>query len=152
MAHDKNDAWKIPPLEHKGQDAWFRNMKIKLREKGVWYAVENTRIKWAEIAAIETITGDMEELDITDASGEEVKVVLNIDKNTKFLKDEAAALMYICQSLDKDDQSLVDKYEAAHDLWAYLKLKYSRTDAVTANMYMPKIQTFTFDDNHWSVG
>src|SRR4029077_7561108 len=111
MAHDKNDAWKIPLLEHKGQDAWFRNMKIKLRGKGVWYTVENTRIKWAEIAAIETMTEDMEELDITDASGKKVKVVVNIDKNTKFLKDEATtALMYICQSLDEDDQSLIDEY------------------------------------------
>jgi gag-polypeptide of LTR copia-type len=72
--------------------------------------------------------------------------------HTKFLKDEAAALMYICQSLDEDDQSLVDEYEAAHDLWAYLKLKYSRTDAVTANIYMTKIQTFTLDDGSTIIG
>src|SRR4029077_6994353 len=84
--------------------------------------------------------------------GKKVKVVLNIDKNTKFLKDEAAALMYICQSLDEDDQSLVDEYEAAHDHWAYLKLKYSRTHAFTANMYMTKIQTFTLDDGSTIIG
>ena len=96
-------------------------MKIKLRGKGVWYTVENTYIRWAEIAAFETITEDIEELDIIDTSRRKVKIVLNINKNAKFLKDKATILMYICQFLDKDNQSLIDEYEAAHDLWAYLK-------------------------------
>jgi hypothetical protein len=74
------------------------------------------------------------------------QVVFNIDKNTKFLKDEATALMYICQSLEEDHQSLIDEYTAAHDLWAYLKQKYSR------NTYVTKIQTFAFGDESTIIG
>jgi hypothetical protein len=48
----------------------------------------------------------------------------------------------MCQSLDDDDEALVNEYETAYTLWRYLQKKYAKTSAVTANVYMTKIQTF----------
>jgi hypothetical protein len=56
------------------------------------------------------------------------------------------------QSLDDDDEALVNEYETAYTLWRYLQKKYAKTSAVTANVYMTKIQTFQFEGDATIIG
>ena len=53
------------------------------------------------------------------------------------------------RGLNKKDRALVNKHKTAIKFQAYLKTKYTALDELTANIYMTKIQTFTFakDDN-----
>ncbi|KAG9380635.1 Retrotran gag 2 domain containing protein, partial [Pyrenophora tritici-repentis] len=60
-------------------------------------------------------------------------------------KDEAKALFYITNSLLDDDDALAE-YETASALWTALKVKYSKTDQLTANNIMTKLQNFTWKD------
>jgi len=115
---------------------------MKLRAKAVFYTTEKTLHQFALVGGPPDITKGIAELDITDTASDKKKVVLNIDKHEKYLKDEANALYYMCQSLDDDDEALVNEYETAYTLWRYLQKKYAKTSAVTANVYMTKIQTF----------
>jgi hypothetical protein len=93
----------------------------------------------------------MEELDITK-DGKDTKIRVNIDKKEKYLEDEATAIDILFRSLSDEDQALIDEYETAFQFWAYLREKYSQTDATTANIYMTKIQTFTFNPENKIVG
>lgn len=143
---ESKENWKLPTLGRSNYEQWFRQMRIKLRGKGVFYTVDQTRVQFAGIASVGDITKEMEDLTIKE-DGTEKKVRINIEKGAKYSKDEATALMYICQPLNDDDQALIDEYETAKSLWDYLKSKYSKTDATTANIYMTKIQTFQFNND-----
>ena len=68
----------------------------------------------------------------------------NIDKKDTYIKQESYALDIILQSLDEDDQALVDEYETAKNLWTALKSKYSKTNESIANRYMAKIAGFSY--------
>ncbi|KAG9377806.1 polyprotein [Pyrenophora tritici-repentis] len=70
----------------------------------------------------------------------------NAEKAKEYDKDEAKALFYITNSLLDDDDALADEYETASALWTALKVKYSKTDQLTANNIMTKLQNFTWKD------
>jgi hypothetical protein len=92
-------------------------------------------------------------LDITDTNTKQTSTTIriNIEKKKKYDEDEATALALLFRSLSEDDQALTDEYESVYDFWAYLKKKYAQTDAVTANKYMTKIQTFIFDSEQSTI-
>jgi hypothetical protein len=119
-------------------------MKIQLDGKGLFYTIEQTIIPYARVAAIEddlsSVQSGLEQLNLSDAT----TIHHNIEKKTKYQKDRASALSYICRSLNDDYEALVDEYDTAERLWIYLKSKYTRVSAVTANAYMTKIQNFQF--------
>ena len=149
MAEDK-EYEKIPTLTRENHETWFRRYKIKLKGKDVFYVCEKPLLEHCKVATVGEITAALEELDITDAANARVRI--NIEKKAKYLKDEASALDIMFRSLSEDDQSLIDEYETAYALWAYLQKKYSQTDATTANIYMTKIQMFTFGADNTIVG
>jgi NTP pyrophosphatase (non-canonical NTP hydrolase) len=106
-----------------------------LRGKDWWYTVENKRLDYVKVAEVGELTEKLEDLTIKDDKGIEKKVRVNIDKNKLFLKDEASAISFICQSLNDDDEALTDEHDTAYDLWVHLKSKYTKINAVTANIY-----------------
>jgi hypothetical protein len=150
MADDKDrEGLRILPLTKANHESWFRQNRIKLRGKGVFYTCEVTLRDYAQIALAEDmakITTGVENLDIEE-KGTKTRIVLNLEKKRKYQEDEATGLSLLFRSLNEDDQALNDQYEAIFDFWAYLKNKYSQTDSVTAKRYMTKIQTFTFAEN-----
>ncbi|KAF7572242.1 hypothetical protein PtrM4_097420 [Pyrenophora tritici-repentis] len=93
----------------------------------------------------------MEELEIAETD-KHTKIRVNIEKRDKYLEDEATAIDLLFRSLSEDDQALIDEYDTAFQFWAYLQKKYTQTDATTANIYMTRIQTFTFNPGNTIVG
>jgi len=149
MAEEKGE-WKIPNLTAENHDAWFRRNKIKLKGKRVFYVCEKSLEEHCQIVTAEDLSDAVKELDITDKKT--VKVRINVDKRDKYLEDEATAIELLFRSLSGDDQALIDEYDTAFQFWAYLQRKYTQTDATAANMYMTRIQTFTFDSESTIIG
>ena len=146
MVDHKDEGYKIPILVKENYESWFRQNKIKLRGKGVFYTCEKTLKDYTKVATVGEITKEFEELDITDVNTQKAsKVRVNTDKRKKYEEDEATGLSFLFRSLNEDDQALIDEYESIFDFWAYLMKKYASTDAVTANKYITKIQMFTFE-------
>jgi hypothetical protein len=143
MSHQK-ELFRIPKLTQENYERWFRQIKIQLEGKGVFYTIEQTIIQYARVATVEdnlsSVQSGLEQLNSSNAT----TIHLNIEKKMKYQKDRASALSYICRSLNDDDEALVDEYDTAEQLWIYLKSKYTRVSAVTANAYMTKIQNFRF--------
>jgi hypothetical protein len=143
MPHDK-ELFRVPKLTQENHERWFRQMKIQLEGKGLFYTVEQTLIEYARVATVKdnvsSIQSGLEQLKLSETN----TIHLNIEKKSKYQKDRASALSYICRSLNDDDEALVDEYDTAQQIWKYLKSKYTRVSAVTANAYMTKIQNFRF--------
>ncbi|KAI1559706.1 UBN2 multi-domain protein [Pyrenophora tritici-repentis] len=131
MAAEKEE-WKIPQLTAENHDTWFRRNKVKLKGKKVFYVCEKNLVQHCQIAIAGELTEAMEE--------------------DKYLEDEATAIDLLFRSLSEDDQALIDEYDTAFQFWAYLQKKYTQTDATTANIYMTRIQTFTFNPGNTIVG
>jgi hypothetical protein len=149
---DEKDGYRIPILDRENHDSWFRQQRIKLRGKQVFYTCEKKVEEYARVATIGDITKELEELDITDTNTKQTSTIrINIEKKKKYDEDEATALALLFRSLSEDDQALTDEYESVYDFWAYLKKKYAQMDAVTANKYMTKIQTFIFDSEQSTI-
>ena len=123
---DREGLW-IPTLTKANHESWFRQNRIKLRGKGVFYTCEVTLRSYAQIALaddIAEITTGVENLDIEE-KGIKTRIVLSLEKKKKYQEDEATGLSLLFRSLSEDDQALNDQYEAIFDFWAYLKKKYS---------------------------
>ena len=87
-----------------------------------------------------------EESDITDTTNMQGSTIrINIENKKKDDDDQATALAILFRSLGEDDHALTDEYESVYDFWANLKKNDAKRDEVTANKYMTRIQTFTFD-------
>jgi hypothetical protein len=149
MAEEK-EKWEIPKLTAENHDGWFRRNKVKLRGKRVFYVCERSLEEHCRIATVEDLSDAVKELDITD--NKTVKARINVDKRDKYLEDEATAIDLLFRALSDNDQALVDEYGTAFQFWAYLRKKYTQTDATAANMYMTRIQTFTFESESTIVG
>ncbi|KAI1690371.1 Retrotran-gag-2 domain containing protein [Pyrenophora tritici-repentis] len=150
MAVEKEE-WKIPQLTAENHDTWFRRNKVKLKGKKVFYVCEKNLVQHCQIAIAGELTEAMEELEIAEAD-KHTKIRVNIEKRDKYLEDEATAIDLLFRSLTEDDQALIDEYDTAFQFWAYLQKKYTQTDATTANIYMTRIQTFTFNPGNTIVG
>jgi hypothetical protein len=150
MMAEEKENWEIPKLTAENHDSWFRRNKVKLRGKRVFYVCERSLEEHCRIATAEDLSDAVKELGITD--NKTVKVRINVDKRDKYLEDEATAIDLLFRSLSDDDQALIDEYDTAFQFWAYLRKKYTQTDATAANMYMTRIQTFTFDSESTIVG
>lgn len=147
----EDEKWKIPQLTAENHDTWFRRNKVKLKGKRVFYVCEKSLEKHCQIAQVGELTDAMEELSVGEVD-KGVKIRVNVEKKEKYLEDEATAIDILFRSLSDEDQALIDEYETAFQFWAYLGEKYSQTDATTANIYMTKIQTFTFSPESTIVG
>jgi hypothetical protein len=134
---EEREEWKIPKLTTENHDAWFRRNKIKLKGKRVFYVCEKNLEEHCQIATAGDLSDAVKALDITD--NKTVKVCINVEKRDKYLEDEATAIDLLFRSLSDDDQALVDEYDTAFQFWAYLRKKYTQTDATAANMYMTGI-------------
>ena len=150
MAAEKEE-WKIPQLTAENHDTWFRRNKVKLKGKKVFYVCEKNLVQHCQIATASRLTEAMEELEIAETD-KHTKIRVNIEKRDKYLEDEATAIDLLFRSLSEDDQALIDEYDTAFQFWAYLQKKYTQTDATTANIYMTRIQTFTFNPGNTIVG
>jgi uncharacterized protein YcbK (DUF882 family) len=119
-------------------------MKIQLEEKGLFYTVEQMLIEYTRVAIVEdnvsSIQSSLKQLKLSETN----TIHLNIEKKSKYQKNRASALSYICRSLNDNDEALVDEYDTAQQIWKYLKSKYTRVSTVTTNAYMTKIQNFRF--------
>jgi hypothetical protein len=173
MDDQNNDkSSRIPTLTRENHEAWFRRMKIKLKGKGIFYTVEKNLQTHAWIVdpkakapraatPSSTTTGSSE---AAAAMGDALNSTLekhgidklaedfakwggswNIDRKDAYVKAEAYALDIMLQSLDEEDQALIDEYETALGIWTALKVKYSKTHEFTANTYMTKIAQFEFN-------
>src|ERR1700712_1457584 len=142
MAEEIEQYEKALVLGKANQDKWFRLTKIKLKGKGVFYTIEQTLEKYAAVGG--PTDGAIAEDIMVD--GAPKNVYLNIDKKAKYEKDEATALFNLMKGLSDDDQALVDEYETAKTLWAYLIKKYSKVNATAAHDEMTAIQTFKWKD------
>ncbi|KAI1663808.1 Short chain type dehydrogenase [Pyrenophora tritici-repentis] len=149
MAEAKEE-WKIPKLTAENHDAWFRRNKVKLKGKRVFYVCEKSLEKHCQLPTPGDLSDAVKELDITD--NKTIKVCINVDMRNKYLEDEATAIDLLFRSLSDDNQALIDEYDTAFQFWAYLRKKYTQTDATAANMYMTRIQTFTFDSESTIIG
>ncbi|KAI1516726.1 Retrotran-gag-2 domain containing protein [Pyrenophora tritici-repentis] len=150
MAAEKEE-WKIPQLTAENHDTWFRRNKVKLKGKKVFYVCEKNLVQHCQIATASRLTEAMEELEIAETD-KHTKIRVNIEKRDKYLEDEATAIDLLFRSLSEDDQALIDEYDTAFQFWAYLQKKYTQTDATTANIYMTRIQKFTFNPGNTIVG
>ena len=137
MMAEEKENWEIPKLTAENHDSWFRRNKVKLRGKRVFYVCERSLEEHCRIATAEDLSDAVKELGITD--NKTVKVRINVDKRDKYLEDEATAIDLLFRSLSDDDQALIDEYDTAFQFWAYLRKKYTQTDATAANMYMTRI-------------
>ena len=159
--HDKEP--KIPKLTKENHEKWFRNSKLKLKGKGIFYTIEVTKHAYAWIsrpgAGTSTSTATTPQDPANVANGVEQASVLgltsdferlggiwNTEKAKEYDKDEAKALFYITNSLHDDDDALADEHETASALWTALKVKYLKTDQLTANNLMTKLQNFSWKD------
>jgi hypothetical protein len=143
----ENEGTNIPILNKKNHESWFRQQRIRLRGKQVFYTCEQRVEEYARVATMGDIAQGLEELDIADATSRQTqKIRVNVDKRNKYEADQATALSLLFQALTEDDQALNDEYEFAYDFWAYLKQKYSQTNENTADKYMTRIQRFAFDE------
>jgi hypothetical protein len=110
----------------------------------LFYTIEQMLIEYARVATVEdnmsSFQSSLEQLKLSETN----TIHLNIEKKSKYQKDRASALSYICRSLNDDDEALVDEYDTAQQIWKYLKSKYTRVSAVTVNTYMTKIQNCRF--------
>ena len=159
---------RIPTLTRENHEAWFRRMKIKLKGKGIFYTIEQTAETYAWIAdpkakGIATPPSNTTPHDATKKNSIDKLVEdfarwggsWNIEKKEAYNKAESNALDIMLQSLNEEDQALIDEYETALGLWTALQVKYSKTNESTANIYMGKITQFTFDkkaglDSSWA--
>jgi hypothetical protein len=113
---DREGLW-IPTLTKANHESWFRQNRIKLRGKGVFYTCEVTLRSHAQIALaddIAEITTGVENLDIEE-KGIKTRIVLSLEKKKKYQEDEATGLSLLFRSLSEDDQALNDQYEAIFD-------------------------------------
>jgi ribosomal protein L11 methylase PrmA len=103
------------------------------------YTVEQILIEYARVATVEnnmsSIQSSLEHLKLSETN----TIHLNIEKMSKYQKDRASALSYICRSLNDNDEALFDEYNTAQQTWKYVKSKYTRVSTVTANTYITKI-------------
>ncbi|KAG9379885.1 hypothetical protein A1F94_010241 [Pyrenophora tritici-repentis] len=144
---------KIPKLTKENHEKW----------KGIFYTIEVTKHAYAWIArhgaGTSTSTANTSQDPAGTVNPTEQASVLgltsdferlggtwNAEKAKEYDKDEAKALFYITNSLLDDDDALADEYETASALWTALKVKYSKTDQLTANNIMTKLQNFTWKD------
>lgn len=159
--HDREP--KITKLTKENYEKWFRSTKFKLKGEGIFYTVEVTKHAYAWIArqgagnSTSTATTP-QDLAVAANAAEQASILgltsdferlggtWNQEKAKEYEKDEAKALFYITNSLHDDDDALVDEYETASALWTTLKTKYSKTDQLTANNMMTKLQNFSWKD------
>jgi hypothetical protein len=138
-------------------------MKFKLRGKGIFYTIEQTIQQYAWIVnpktkapEVTTPSPGSSKDSIRDIGKEGIDRIVedlgrwggswNIEKKEAYSKAESNALDIMLQSLDEDDQALVDEYETALGTWTALQAKYNKTNESTANNYISKIAQYVFDE------
>ncbi|KAI0990811.1 hypothetical protein K3495_g17376, partial [Podosphaera aphanis] len=67
------------------------------------------------------------------------------EKALQFEVDEASALYLISRSLNEDDNSAMEEYATAYEIWKFLNSKYNKTNEATVDKIMTRIQTFDYD-------
>lgn len=154
---EQRNSWVIEKLTRTNREIWFRLMKARFQSKGVSYILQSILEEYAKVT---------EPLNITDRSNEEVEVItdsikninlnasntspnnrriiLNIEKKQEYLKDEGTMKYLLLQGLDDDDQALFDEYEAPMALWNYLVSKYKKPSKLAASQYTRELNNFEF--------
>jgi hypothetical protein len=94
-------------------ERWFRQIKIQLEGRGLFYTVEQMLIEYAKVPPVEenvsSIQSSLEQLKLSKTN----TIYLNIEEKSKYPMDRASTLSYIGRSLNDDDEALVDKYDTA---------------------------------------
>lgn len=165
----------LPTLSRENHEDWFRRAGIKIRGKGVQFAIDSGRTEYAWIqreggvagtgASREEKQGVTQDAtpNTTDSSGvdnltskfERMGGSWNIERAEKWDQADAKALEIILDGLGPDDSILIDEYETASAVWTQLKIKYNKTSASTANQYLTALYNFSFDkdtgiDGSWT--
>jgi uncharacterized membrane protein YobD (UPF0266 family) len=83
MPYDK-ELFIITKLTQENYEQWFRQMKIQLEEKGVFYTVEQMLIEYARVATVEdnvsSIQSGLEQLKLSETN----TIHLNIEKKSQY--------------------------------------------------------------------
>ena len=153
---DNEALGRIPSLSRDNYESWFREMKLKLKSRSVFFTIETTLEEYATtkqnrsktIPSTSGINGGSIKVEVLSTSLDETKV-------EKYEKAEATSLFLILQALSAEDFDLIDEHETALRVWNALKGKYFRTNEYSANTYLTKIATFEFRqemglDNSWA--
>ncbi|POS81982.1 hypothetical protein EPUL_006334, partial [Erysiphe pulchra] len=119
--YDKEALFDIPILSQDSHERWFRNMRVRLRARGVIYVIDQSLEEFAHISTPGTS---------------------NVDKITE--KDDATVVSVLMSHLNEDDEALIDEYPTAKSFWSHILAKYSKTSPMTANENLTAIQTFDF--------
>jgi hypothetical protein len=98
---EEREEWKIPKLTTENHDAWFRQNKIKLKGKRVFYVCKKNLEEHCQIATARDLSDAVKALDITD--NKTVKVCINVKKRDKYLEDETTAINLLFRSLSNDN-------------------------------------------------
>jgi uncharacterized membrane protein YobD (UPF0266 family) len=82
MPHDK-ELFRVPKLTQENHERWFRQIKIQLEGKGLFYTVEHTLIEYARVATVKdnmsSIQSGLEQLKLSETN----TIHLNIEKKSK---------------------------------------------------------------------
>lgn len=157
----------LPTLTRESHEDWFRQVKLEIKSKGVFYTIETTRKDFAWIPSEgrrkeqapppETLSSTSTDTSIDQLASEfeQLGGTWDLEKSRQWDRDEAKALKIILEGLSSDDSTILDEYETAASVWTQLKLKYERTSTSTANQYMTSLHAFSFDkelgiDGSWS--
>jgi hypothetical protein len=119
MPHN-NELFRVPKLTQENYERWLRQTKIQLEGKRVFYTVEQTLIEYARVATVKDNLSSIQSVPEQLKLSETNTIYLNIEKRSKYQKDRASILSYICRSLNDDDEALVDEYDTAQQIWKYL--------------------------------
>jgi hypothetical protein len=148
---------KLPILARENHESWFRKAKLQCQSKDVWHTVEITVEEYAWISNVKGATrtpsssgvDTPQDDDVSKLSTkfEQLGGVFNSEKQTKYVKDQATALLIFSNGLGEDDEPIIEEYETAKNVWTQLKLKYEKTNESTANHYLGRLQDFSFDEN-----
>lgn len=95
----KTNGFRIPILTRENQESFFRQMKIKLKGKQVYYTCETSITGHCQISGPYDSPQEHEEV-IGEGFG---RTRINITLKAKYCEDEAKAFSIIFESLNEDD-------------------------------------------------
>ncbi|KAI0990819.1 hypothetical protein K3495_g17368, partial [Podosphaera aphanis] len=132
---------RVSILTRENHESWFREMKLKLKAKAVFFTVEQKKDVYAwkpklsnKILSPSTDKEKGPSIEILGGERDEEKL-------EKYEKAEAQALLFMVQSLGVEDADMIDEHETALAVWNALRQKYCKTNEFSANAYLASIAT-----------
>ncbi|KAG9241946.1 hypothetical protein BJ878DRAFT_518229 [Calycina marina] len=141
------DIQSIPELSKKNQLGWFRDMKMELQAKGVYFVKEETIYLHFFVSRplLPIQPGEYDVTDSTDiATGVTTEQRFSKAKKREFEKATAKAMARIFNSTAEEDKSLYEEGGiTAAEFWEKLKENYKEADHVISQRYYHLVAHFS---------